>query len=171
MSTLVEQFGQFASANLIEEATAYRTVTPGYYQFQGNKIYAFDEEKGFARIGGKVFSEGMSRGVVFLKLQWKEERDSKGRLKSACKLFGQALKALYPTKSVNDLTQISAKELVDNLMKYPVTVLVTEYYQVPDPTNSFGSRRERPKTEEEVKAVREQGGVPKNEVIAITVAR
>ena len=165
------EFGNFATTNMIQEATAFKTVQRGEYRFQGNKIYEFDVEKGYARIGGKVSKDGQVKGSVFMKLQWKEERGANGKLKVACRLYAQALKALYPNNTVEELAAVDAKDLVDNMVKFPTTVFVGEYYAVPDNTNSYGSRRVTPKNADEIKDLLKQGATAKNEVISVSAAK
>src|SRR5688572_12086738 len=119
MST-AEAFGNFASTNMIQEATAFKTVKAGGYDIQVSKVYEMDTEKGFARVGANVVSEGQKRGMVFFRIQWREERGSTGKLKSACKLYAQLLKALHPSATIDELSKIDAVTLLNEAEKYPV---------------------------------------------------
>lgn len=167
----VAEFGNFASTNMINEATAFKTVKSGTYDIQVNKTYEFNETEGFARVGGKAIAGGIPQGTVFFRLQWKEARGTTGKLKIGCRLYAQVLKALYPTKSVEELSHIDAKDVIADLEKFPVRAFISEYYSIPDATNQYGSRRTTPKTPEEVKAALEAGGTPKNEVLTITAIK
>ena len=168
MSTAEGFDGNFASANMISEGTAFKTVPNGFYTLQVNKTYEFNGEEGWARLGAKAIAGGMPRGSVFFKVQWKEERGSNGKLKTKCRLYVQLLKALHPQLSADELSKIDAKELLGEAEKYPVDGMVSEFYVVPDTSNPFGSRRVYPKSPEEVATVRQQGGTPRNDVISIS---
>ena len=167
MST-AESFGNFASTNMIQEATAFKTVKAGQYDIQLNKVYEMNDAEGFARVGATVVSEGQKRGTVFFRLQWVEARGTNGKLKAGCKLFSQLLKALHPTATIEELSKISAEVLLGEAERYAVSAFISEYYQVPDDSNPpYKSRRAYPKTADEIAAVLKEGGVAKNDVVSI----
>lgn len=169
MPSTVEEFNNYASTNLLSEANAFKTVKPGLYDIQVNKVYEKNDAEGWARLGAKAVSEGMPRGTVFFKVQWREERTPRtGKLKIACRLFGQLAKALHPKATVDELSKIDANTILDEAEKYAVSAFISEYYSVPDNSNPpFTTSRAYPKTPEELKDVLEQGGTARNEVVAI----
>ena len=170
MST-AEAFGNFAPANMIQEATAFKTVKAGQYDGQINKVYEFNADEGWARVGAKVAVDGAIRGSVFFRVQWKEARGKNGKLKGSCKLYAQLLKALYPTKTADELATVDAQTLLDDSMKFVVGMFVSEYYVVPDASNPYGSSRVYPKTTDEIADVLKRGGKAKNDVLTISPKR
>lgn len=167
MST-AQNFGNYASTNMIQEATAFKTVKSGPYDIQINKVYEMNTEEGFARVGATVVSEGQKRGMVFFRLQWVAARGTTGKLKAGCKLYAQLLKALHPTATLDELSKISVEQLLDEAEKYPVSAFISEYYTVKDDSNPpFTTSRRYPKTAEEIAAILKDGGVAKNDVVSI----
>ena len=167
MST-AEQFGNFASTNMIQEATAFKTVKAGSYDIQVSKVYEMNIEEGFARVGANVVSEGQKRGMVFFRIQWTEKRNSNGKLAAGCKLYAQMLKALHPSATLDELSKIDAATLLNEAEKYPVSAFISEYYSVKDDSNPpYTTSRRYPKSPEEVKAVLSEGGIAKNDVVSI----
>lgn len=170
MSTAAE-FGNFATANMIQEATSFKTVPTGGYDAQINKVYEFNETEGWARVGARLVINGAARGSVFFRVQWKEARGKSGKLTTSCRLYAQLLKAMYPSKTPTELAAVDAHDVLDDAQKFPIHVFVSEFYKIPDATNEYGSRREYPKTPEEVAAVLQKGGTAKNDVLTISAVR
>ena len=161
-------FEQKAPQQMISEATAFRTVPKGRYVLRATKYEATEDNKvpGRTNINFSVDicgDDGSRKAKAFIRVSPQEGRSAKGYLDQKSKLYGQLVKALFPTG-----TDVSAGELVQTFMQQPVKGFVALQYKAPqnDPITGYGIYVD-PKTEEEETECRQKGYVPGNVVRSV----
>lgn len=163
--TIDELFATHAEEGLVEEATRYATVPTGPYTLVVEKYQAGVEDDSTRRDYGRVLariqasvqgqdSDGR-RGRVFFNVSPEERRDGSGRLDSAFRLYGMAIKATGLDAGA------SLGEVLEALTRTPVTAFISESYQ------QDGAGWVRIESDQQRKEVLEAGGQPKNFVLSL----
>jgi len=130
--SLDELFEQHASAEMVKEATAYRTIPTGKYQLNAKKIEGrIGSEKSpwpgarLVHLQLDAAADGAKKGVLFADISHETLRRDDGKLDNPSKLWGQYEKAL-------DMQGKSAGDVVEAIRLYPVDSFVTESFKTPD---------------------------------------
>ena len=168
---LEEMFNEFATANMITEATKFGAAPTGSYDMRITK-YEGKERDGRkkAHIQAAISAEGRKRGVVFFDISWVEGRTSSGKLDRESRLWGQLVQALFPDKAATALADMPVGEVLDLATKYQLRVFVTEAFKVPDATKNSGYAYITPRSEQELKDLRSKGYNSQNFVQSISKA-
>ena len=138
--SMEELFDRHAPQQMISEANAFKTVPKGMYRLRATK-YAATESETDKRLTvwfslDILGPDGTRKAKGGVKVSPDERRTAKGNLDTQSKLYGQLVKALFPSHSPED--QPSTAEVIQVFMQAPVDGFVTLQYQGPkDPQTGY----------------------------------